>query len=130
VNIEDIYIGLSGVFIILYFLGMGILRRASLDLHFYDSYYVFGLSFISLLLLLAAIIDVVAYKIIRFSFGQLPKFLTMAQFICTLFFFAIILFLTLSRTFVRTYELIAISSTFLISQLLLVAIYFTSTKVG
>ena len=127
-NIEDYYIGLSGGFIILYFLGMGILRTASLDLHVYDTYYILDVSSISLLLLVISIADVVAYKILRFSFGQLPQFLSIAQLVCTILFFAVTLFLTLSRTFVRTNEFIVIVSMFLISQLLLIAIYFGSRK--
>ena len=128
-RIEDLYIGFSAIFVVLYFFGMRTAKTSSLTINFYDSYYVLNISFISLLLLLVAVVDAVVYKILRLSMGgELSSAMSIVQFICTICFFALMMALTFSGTFIRTSSLLAIVVSFLISQLLLIGVYFSSAK--
>ena len=130
-KLEDLYVAIGAILIALYFLGMGLLKTASLTVHVYDTYYVLNISFISLTLLLVAIVDVTAYKIFRISFPELSSYLSIAQVICTVLFFILMLLFAFFRTFINTYsQLTILVVTFVVSQLLLFEVYFSSSKIA
>ena len=120
---ENVFLVVGGFLIILYFIAENF-KSPSFNLHLYDTYYVINLSAICGGLLVISILDFVAYKFLRFQFGNPQSQLMILQITFALLFFGFMILSPFLRKPLKDSYILFEFVLLVVSQTLLLFTYF------